>query len=102
MTLRQGDRVKFVLPLPQIFHDAEWNEHMELVFAGCDINLEMLLMIRNVTNANKKSTHYNVFTITSVDSDGDIRLAELPYTWPPGLFHKEGFYAKEKEKDRRV
>ena len=75
-----NNKVKFILP--KSFYDAEWNEHMELVFDNCDLNLEMVIYIRE---AIAKDT---IFTIEDIDNDGDIKLKEIPYTWPPDLFEK--------------
>ena len=80
MPLEPGNKVKVALPLPKAFHKAKWNEHMELMFSGCDVNLEMLVILRDSTDT---------LTVKKVDSDGDIRFEEIPYTWPPELFQKE-------------
>ena len=70
-------KVKFTLP--KSFYKAKWNDQLDLVFANCDVTLEMAIVIRDSIEND------SVFTIKDVDSDGDIRLNEIPYTWPPEL-----------------
>ena len=71
------EKVKFTLP--QSFYKAEWNDQLDLIFDNCDVTLEMAIVLRDAIEND------SVFTIKNIDSDGDIRLNEIPYTWPPEL-----------------